>query len=164
MTLIFIGMPGCGKTTLSHLVAEKLDKPWFDSDAEIEKHVGRSIPDIFAQDGEDAFRRMETERITEILKQENIVLAVGGGAVERNAALLRDSGFVIYIERPIPEILKTLKSGARPLLEGDAEARLRALYERRYALYEQTCHARVDNGGSQDKAVESVLRMVDGRA
>ena len=150
--VILIGMPGCGKTTLGRLLAERLSRPAFDSDAEIERQTGRTVPDIFAKDGEDAFRALETECIASLLERDGIVLSVGGGAVERNAALLRGGGLVVYIERSVPSILRTLEGG-RPLLEGDAEARLRELYQRRRGLYETTCHARVRN----EAAWEAVL-------
>ena len=157
--IILIGMPGCGKTTLGRRVAEHLSRPFFDSDEEIEKHTGRSIPDIFASDGEDAFRAMETERIAELLKKDGIVLAVGGGAVELNAELLRGGGFVIYVERSIPSILKTLKEGGRPLLEGDAEGQLHTLYERRRGMYESICHARMVNEDGLEPALDVIFTL-----
>jgi len=173
--IIFIGMPGCGKTTVSRKLAEDLGLPWFDCDVEIEKFCGMSIPQIFETRGEDYFRAKETEVLARLLESETgdgIVLATGGGAVLRNTELLRgdkeNKNFVIYLHRSVHDILATLAansaSGAvateRPLLHSataeETEKKLNATYAARKELYERACHAKVENAGSVEETLAKV--------
>ena len=80
-----IGMPGCGKSTVGAALAKRLDKKFVDLDAEIERRTGHNIPDIFAQEGEDAFRRYETDVLAEVAKGNSQVIACGGGVIKSPA-------------------------------------------------------------------------------
>ncbi|MDR1735731.1 MAG: shikimate kinase [Oscillospiraceae bacterium] len=154
MNIVLIGMPGCGKTTLGGLLASELGREFFDSDEEIERRAGRAIPEMFAAEGEDYFRTLETACIEALLGKDGIVLSVGGGAVERNAKLLQ-KGFVIHIDREIDEILKTLAPGTRPLLEGGAREKLESLHARRAEMYARCRHARIENNGGINAALDA---------
>ena len=99
--IVFIGMPGCGKTTVSKRVARALALPCFDSDREIEAAENMSIAEIFALKGEEYFRRKETECILRLSKMHGAVIAVGGGAVLRNSDTLQKNATVIFLDRSV---------------------------------------------------------------
>ena len=87
-------MPGCGKSTVGAALAKRLDKKFVDLDAEIERRTGHNIPDIFAQEGEDAFRRYEADVLAEVAKGNSQVIACGGGVIKSpaNTRALRQNG------------------------------------------------------------------------
>lgn len=156
--VVFIGMPGCGKTTISQMAATSLGRPWFDSDRELEAAEGMSIPEIFAQKGEEYFRRMETECIAGLMRRKGAVIAVGGGAVERNREVIKDSSTVVYLRRSVESIRATLEPDTRPLLK-DAES-LSVLYERRRGIYETLSDITIDNEGGVEDTVKKVLEAI----
>ena len=158
MNIVFIGMPGCGKTVVSQRVAELLKLPWFDSDWEIEKAEGMGIPEIFAQKGEDYFRWAETACITMLMSFKDAVIAVGGGAVERNHEIIGHNSEVIYLRRSINSIWASLEPGARPLIR-DADS-LHALYRRRRGIYEAMSDFTVENDGGIDDAARKVIAFI----
>ncbi len=158
MNIAFIGLPGCGKTTVSRLAAEALGMVWFDSDIEIERSEGMSISDIFAQRGEEYFRGLETRRIESLIARENAVIALGGGAVERNGELIRRSSAVVYLRRSVESILATLEPGTRPLLSDSSK--LHAIFERRGGLYERLSDITIDNEGVIEDTVKKVLEAL----
>ena len=99
--IILIGMMGCGKTTCGRLLARRLGRELVDTDALIVEREGRSIPDIFAQSGEDYFRAREVEAAGELARQEGLIVACGGGLPLRPAAMdpLRETGTVSFLAR-----------------------------------------------------------------
>ena len=111
--IILIGMPGCGKSTIGKLLAEKTGKEFVDSDAIITSLAGKSIPDIFAQDGEDAFRHWESMAIAQGGMGSGLIIATGGGCVTkaRNYPLLHQNGTLFWIQRD----LDILPTDGRPL-------------------------------------------------
>lgn len=152
--IIFIGLPGCGKTTISKMVAEAIDRKWYDSDLEIESSEGMDIPTIFALKGEEYFRERETECIKRLLALSGIVLSVGGGAVLRNSGLLSQNSTVIYLNRSIPDILSTLEPGTRPLIKDKTS--LYKLYDKRHDLYERLCDHMIES----QAAIEDTYKLV----
>jgi shikimate kinase len=158
--IVFIGMPGCGKTSVSRLVAKALGRPWHDCDAEIEAAEGMSVARIFAQKGEEHFRRLETERLKKLSELSGAVISAGGGAVLRNGELLRKNATVIYLERDIANIMASIApgDGARPLLkEPGALARL---YGERHGLYKSLCDIAVSNDGDPQSAARRAIELV----
>ena len=138
--IILIGMPASGKTTVGRAVAQALSLPFHDCDREVERLTGRTIPEIFAAEGEEAFRAVESRALAALCTAEApCVIATGGGAVlsAENRRLLRRSGTVFWLDR-------TDCSG-RPLLSGGAEA-LRTLYKNRRDLYAACAHLLVPDG------------------
>ena len=129
---VLIGMPGCGKTTIGKEVAESLSKEFIDTDDEIVKKIGISIPEFFEKYGEAAFRKIESEVIAEVSLKQNCVIATGGGAVlnRKNTDLLKGNGTVIFIDRPL-DLLIT--SSDRPLSSN--RDLLIKRYEERYDIY-----------------------------
>ncbi len=162
--LVLVGLMGSGKTTVGRAVAARLGRDFQDSDALIEEQEGRTVRDIFATEGEAAFRGLETEALRRSLAQtEPMVIAAAGGVVlrEENRHALHDSGARVVWLRADPSVLvERVKSGQhRPLLDGDPERTLRSMYETREALYREVADAivTVDNR-SVTEVVEAVLR------
>lgn len=162
--IAFIGLPGCGKTTVSKKVAAALGQAWYDSDLEIEVQSGMSIPQIFAEKGEEYFRRLESRCIAGLMAKGPAVIALGGGAILHNGSLIKENAVVIYLSRRVESIMATLPRDSRPLLAGKAPsetlAALQALYEQRWQLYEDLYDFKVDNEGSVEEAVKKVLAVL----
>lgn len=162
--LVFVGMMGVGKSTVARVVADRLDRRLVDSDTVIERREGRSVRDIFAQDGEAAFRALETEVLLEALaSSEPLVIAAAGGVVlsERNRAALKDSGAkVVWLCADPATLVERVRGGGhRPLLDEDPAGTLQRMFREREALYREVADAivLVDNR-SVSEVVEAVLR------
>ncbi|KEO82655.1 shikimate kinase [Tumebacillus flagellatus] len=138
--IFLIGFMGTGKTTVGEQLASALDVPLFDSDQEIVKREGRSIPEIFAADGEVHFRKLETAMLTELAAGGPAVITTGGGAVlaAENRDMMKKSGFVVCLTATVEEIVRRVENDPnRPLLQGgDLKGRILALQEARAGLYE----------------------------
>lgn len=141
VNLYLVGFMGTGKSTVGRAVAHKLGFLLFDSDAEIERLQGRTIAEIFAQDGEAAFRQMERQFIGLGHPPERAVIACGGGLVVQPGMLdvLKGRGVVVCLHASIETILeRTARHRTRPLLEvADPEQRVRTLYAQREPIYKQ---------------------------
>ena len=138
--IVLIGMPGSGKTTVGTLLAEKLQKRFVDADAYLVEKSGRSIPEIFAADGEEGFRTLETEVLAELGKQSGLIIATGGGCVtkERNYPLLHQNGTIFCLNRD----LEKLPTDGRPLSQ---TTKLTEMYRVRKPLYEAFADYQIDN-------------------
>lgn len=150
-SVILIGMPGCGKTTVSKLLSQELDMPLYDADAEIELEAGMPIPEIFAKDDEDGFRRIETQVLQRLGKMTGIILSTGGGCVtrEENFPALRQNGFVVWLKRD----LRLLPTDGRPLSQA---GKLMEMYRIREPLYRKFSHITVDNSGTVEETVQAI--------
>ena len=139
--IFLIGMMGAGKTTVGKLLAQQLCKTFIDSDEEIQRRTGVTIPHIFDIEGEAGFRQREATVIQELVKLDNIVLATGGGAVlsGQNRDALCRNGVVVYLKSTVQDLWqRTRHDRNRPLLQtADPRARLKDLYEQRDPLYAQ---------------------------
>lgn len=160
--LVLTGMMGVGKTRLGKMLAEALGWPFYDSDEEIEKAAGLSIPEIFEKYGEPHFRDGERRVIKRLLENPKSVIATGGGAVmnpETAADLLADS-ISIWIKADLDiMVARTAKTDKRPLLkEGDPREILSRLTEVRYPVYEK---APVHVDSSLGETEEIVADMLD---
>ncbi|MBN9132729.1 MAG: shikimate kinase [Nitrosospira multiformis] len=148
--ILLVGMMGAGKTTVGRLLSHFLEKTFYDSDREIQKRTGVSIPTIFEIEGEAGFRRRETEILSELMNARNIILATGGGAVlsEVNRTMLKHGGTVIYLRASIDDLWRrTRHDRNRPLLQtSDPRARLAELFVQRDPLYRETAHIVVESG------------------
>lgn len=152
-----IGMPGCGKSTVGAALAKRLDKKFVDLDAEIERRTGHNIPDIFAQEGEAAFRRYEADVLAEVAKGNSQVIACGGGVIKSpaNTRALRQNGPVLWVRRP----LEALATGGRPLSKGGAA--LKQLEAERTPLYEAASTVVLENNGSLGEAVDAAVKLFE---
>jgi shikimate kinase len=141
VNLYLVGFMGTGKTTVARAVGQKLGFDVVDSDHEIERLRGKSIPDIFAQDGEAAFRVMEREFIEHGHRPERMVVACGGGLVVQSnmLELLKTKGVIVCLHASIETILaRTSRHRNRPLLAVEnPEERIRTLYSAREPIYKQ---------------------------
>ena len=154
--IVLIGMPGCGKSTIGALLAEKLGRTLADADEKIVSLAGKSIPDIFAQDGEPTFRDWETKALTELGKQSGLVIATGGGCVtqKRNYPLLHQNGYLVWLERDC----RVLPTDGRPLSQAND---LGKMYAARKPLYEAFADIRVENAGTPAETVQKILDALE---
>ena len=147
---MLVGLPGSGKSTVGRQLARRLGLPFHDSDHVIEQQVGCSIRDLFARDGEVAFRDLEQSTLDEMMQAPNCVLATGGGAVLRqaNRERLRSGGKVIYLRSTPEEAFRRVRHDSnRPLLQvQDPLERLRSLHAERDPLYREAAHFIIETG------------------
>lgn len=155
--IIFIGMPGAGKTTIGKEVARTLAWPFFDSDVRLRERIHRDIKELF-RESEAAFRQEETETLRELCQKEGIVLSCGGGVIKKaeNVALLKHGGFLIFLDRSLEAIASSVDQMGRPLLSA-SNNRLKELYDERYALYLAAADLHISVRGGIKETVEAVL-------
>ena len=160
--IILMGFMGAGKTTIGKKLSKALNWEFIDTDAYIEEEQGRKISDIFAEDGEIAFRDMETDLLKRLQHGENqFVLSIGGGMPvrEENRALLRNLGTVIYLKTSKEEIIRRVSGDKnRPLLQGgDLEEKVANLMNAREHIYIETAHGEIVTDG---KTPEQVVKEI----
>jgi len=159
--IVLVGLSGSGKSTIGRALAERLGRPFLDTDALIVQRAGKPIPQVFAEQGEAAFRAIEREAVAEAAANPPAVIATGGGAPvdPDNRRALWDGNLVIWLDAPV-EVLTGRVGGAgpgRPLLAGDAATRLQELRAAREPTY-STAHLRVDTAALDiPAAVETIL-------
>ena len=154
--IALVGMAGCGKSTLGRALAKETGKKFVDADAEVEDLAGKTIPEIFAQEGEEMFRRMETTVLAELGMESGLVIATGGGCVtrEENYPLLHQNSRIIWLDR-CPARLPT---EGRPLSQKTHPAQL---YEMRKPLYKAFADATVNNNGTKGETVTEILNLLE---
>lgn len=153
--IVLIGMPGSGKSSVGRAVAERLNRPFFDSDEVLEQRFGCDIPTFFAREGEEAFRKAETQVLRELGARSGCVIATGGGVVtrEENYPLLHRNGRIFRLERP----LSLLPTAGRPVSRATP---LSALYAARKPLYDRFSDVQIENFGALSAAVDAILEEV----
>ena len=153
--ILLIGMPGCGKSTVASLLAKRLGRRLFDTDSMVVEATGRSIPDIFATDGEEAFRALETDAVRKCGMESGAVIATGGGVVtqRRNYAPLSQNGRLVFIHRDLDK----LATGGRPLSQAN---KLKDIYAHRLPLYRSFADVEVDNNGAPDETIDAILHAL----
>ena len=157
--IVLVGFMGCGKSTIGRELRRLLGYPLVDMDAAIEQRAGKPITRIFAEDGEAAFRAMESGLLGELAgaEQPAQIIATGGGVVIRpeNRETLRQLGYVVWLCAP-PEVIlnRTRNSQERPLLHaGDPAARITQLLTQREPWYRQCAHLSVDTAGLSSREI-----------
>ncbi|GAB3020223.1 shikimate kinase [Mycobacterium bourgelatii] len=153
---VLVGLPGSGKSTIGRRLAKALGVAMLDTDAAIEQQTGRTIPEIFATDGESEFRRIEEEVVKAALENHDGVLSLGGGAVTSPGVCAALAGHtVVYLEISASEgVRRTGGSTVRPLLAGpDRDEKYRALMAQRIPLYRRVATIRVDTNRRNPGAV-----------
>lgn len=161
INLYLVGMMGTGKSAVGRPLAERLGYTFLDADDTIARAAGRSIPELFELEGEEGFRRLETQVLNQIACLQRLVVATGGGVVTRpeNWGHLRQ-GVVVWLDAPAPLLLERLQADPtpRPLLQAaDPAARLAELMERRTPLYAQADLRVVQDGRGPAAVADQVL-------
>ncbi|PWE16813.1 shikimate kinase [Marinicauda salina] len=161
-TIVLVGLMGAGKTTVGRRLARRLGRPFKDADAEIERAAGRSVPDIFADFGESAFRDGERKVIARLLEEEPpMVLAVGGGAFvdPDTRRLVKDEAVSVWLRAELPVLMERVsRRDTRPLLHNeDPEAVMARLMEERAPAYGEADLAVDSASGSHEKTVEAIV-------
>jgi shikimate kinase len=159
--IVLVGMPGSGKTTVGRDLAKRLGLRFVDTDHEIEARTGVKIPTIFEIEGEDGFRKRETQTLDDLTRESNMVLATGGGAVIRpeNRALLRERAVVVFLSVPPPILWeRTRHDRSRPLLQvSDPRGRLEELLKVRGPYYREVAHIIVEGGRGTPHAMVKLI-------
>ena len=162
--IVLIGFMGCGKSTVGRELQQRLGYPLVDMDHAIEERAGKPITAIFADDGEPAFRDMETALLRELNDPQapRRIISTGGGVVGRaeNRVLLKDLGYVVWLYAPPATVLeRTSKNRNRPLLRTDnPAAKIEALMAEREPLYQETAHLKLDTTGLRcDEVATGIL-------
>ena len=152
--IILIGMPGCGKSTVGKILANSTGKTFVDADETIVALAGKSIPEIFAQDGEEVFRQWETEALAQLGKESGMVIATGGGCVtrEQNYGILHQNGSIFWIQRD----LASLATDGRPLSQAND---LLQMYRIREPLYQTFADHSVENSSTPEATANAILHI-----
>ncbi len=162
-SIFLIGPMGSGKSAVGKRLAARLQRTFWDTDAEIERRTGVDVSYIFDKEGEAGFRRRESDVIDELTRMEDIVLATGGGAVldPMNRQHLAERGYVVYLEASVEQQFGRTRSGkSRPLLAGDdRRAKLAELMSIREPLYRAIADYCVHTDGRRVDAVASEIEQ-----
>ena len=153
--IVLSGMPGCGKSTIGKMLAEKLGRRFIDIDEEIVKMEGSPITEIFAEGGEKLFRDKETEAVSAVARISGAVIATGGGAILRdeNVRLLGQNGRIYFLDRPLEQLVPTED---RPL--ASSKEAIINRYNERFPRYTATCDVHLKTDGIAEHAVENIIK------
>ena len=162
--IYIVGFMGTGKTAVGKLLAKRLGLEFIEMDELIEQRQGRKIVDIFAQDGEGAFRKLESELLGELSKRQDLVISCGGGLIceEVNLKLLRTSGTVFCLSASSSTIYeRTKRYSHRPLLNVDKPLeKIEKLLAAREPYYSQAHHLIDSNGLSVDEVADKIINIL----
>ncbi|EHI97772.1 Shikimate kinase [Clostridium sp. DL-VIII] len=153
--VVLIGMPGCGKSTIGKVISNELKLKFYDMDEYIEDMTSKTIPQLFEM-GETYFRDFETLACRELSKKDNILISSGGGVIKRkeNMDILKEKSYIVFIDRPLEELLKDIDISGRPLLK-EGRDKLIKLYDERYELYNLYADEIIRN----DNELENVISI-----
>jgi len=167
-TVVMVGMMGAGKTAVGRALAQRLDVPFLDSDAEIEAAANMSIPEIFTRDGEPFFRAKESQVIARLLEEERGILSTGGGAflAENNRDMISQKGVSVWLNADLDVLWNRVKhKETRPLLRtSDPRGTLGEIYETRVPIYALAdLSVRSDGVASIEEMVDRVIAALSAR-
>lgn len=156
---ILYGFMGCGKSTVGAVLASLSASAVWDLDAYIEEKAGQKIPEIFAQQGEKAFRLMEREACAHFSRQSGQILCCGGGTVldEENVRILGENGVFIFLDAPFSLCYDRIKNSDRPLVQEKDKEELARLFAKRFPVYEALAQIWVDASQSPEEIARFIL-------
>lgn len=159
MNLVLIGMPGSGKTTVGKILSKMLCMPLVDTDALVEQTAGKTILELFAQEGESAFRDRETAAARQAAALDNTVIATGGGIILRpeNMEALAATGLIFFRDRDLEDIIGEDHMG-RPLVGKDPD-KLRILYTQRIDLYRKYAQYTISDTKTAEEAAARIAAL-----
>ncbi|MEO6511772.1 MAG: shikimate kinase [Nocardioides sp.] len=161
--VVLVGPMGAGKTTVGVLLARAWDTSAHDTDDDVEAAAGKSVPEIFVDDGESTFRALEKVAVAAALAEHDGVLSLGGGAVlDPETRTLLHGHRVVFLSVGLSEAVKRVGLGSsRPLLLGNVRSRIKALLDERTPVYESVATETVDTDGlPAEQVAEEILRRV----
>jgi shikimate kinase len=159
-TIVLIGPPGAGKSSIGKNLAKRMNRTFIDTDEMVEKRSGKKISEIFLEDGEQQFRALEKESVLEALQQPDSVISLGGGAVldTDTQAVLREMNRVVYLEVSISNAAPRIGFNRdRPLLLGNPRQQWLALMEHRKPIYESLAKYQVSTDNRKVNEVAEIL-------
>ncbi len=158
--IVLIGIMGCGKTTISQLLAQKLNRSVVDMDEYIVEKFHMTINEMF-DISEDYFRDNESICCQDVSNLDGYIISTGGGVIKRkkNIDELKKNGIVIYIDRPVINILEDVETSSRPLLK-DGPQKLYDLYDERNQIYLDSCDYHVMNDSSLEAIVDKIINII----
>ena len=164
--IVLIGPMGVGKSTIGRVLSQMTNREFKDTDQVVEDKTGADIPWIFDVEGEEGFRDRESAVLSELLNEDGLVLATGGGIVmrEENRLLLANQARVVYLTASVSQLLKrTRRDRKRPLLQvADPKAKIESLISLRHPLYESVSHTQVSTENRTPKSVaEEIIANLD---
>lgn len=156
--IVLVGMPGCGKTTVGNILSELTGRPLLDTDQMIVEALGKDIPSVFSEHGEEYFREAEHDAVCRAGKLSGHIIATGGGVVtrEKNYDPLAQNGIIFFINRNIQNLARS----GRPLSQS---GNLSLMFEKRHPMYMQFCDYEVTNDTESRKCAEKILQILGGK-
>ncbi len=164
LNIYLIGLMGVGKSTVGKILAHELGYRFFDTDILLEKVAQKTINEIFATEGEDYFRELETKVLEQLSVYTRSAIATGGGIILKpnNWGYLR-SGLIVWLDLPVPTIVKRLaEDNTRPLLQQtDLSEKLNLLQQHRQPLYSQAdLQIKIGDGDSPEQIAKEIIRLI----
>lgn len=158
--IVLIGMPGCGKTTIGKILSKQLRIEFYDMDEYIEKKTSQTVSELF-ENGEEYFRDIETQACRDLVQKKNILISTGGGVVKRkeNIDILKKGSTIIFLDRPVENILEDVDVSKRPLLK-DGKQKVLNLYEERYELYKSAADKIVVNDKNISDVIDEIKQIL----
>jgi len=160
--IVLVGFMGTGKTVTGRVLARRTGMELVDMDSIIEERQGKTIPEIFAQDGEPAFRAMERELAKELSKRSGLIISTGGGIVLNpdNIADFAKTGLVVCLKASPETVFQRLeKDTNRPLLSGDKKGQISTLLAKRKPLYDAIAHGIDTDGLTDEQTADPILKL-----
>ena len=160
--IFLVGMAGCGKSTLGLRLAQALGLPFVDTDQRVSEIMGMTVNDIYSTLGENFFRNAETAVLAEMICIRPCVISTGEGTVlsEENIRIMKNHGIILFIDRPLDQILSDIKMDRRPTLRGGTHEDVIEQYNARIGYYRYAADFRFDNSHGFQPGVSGLIDLV----